>query len=203
MRKNEGITLIALIITIIVMLILVAVTINMAVNEGLFGYAGNAARETKVEKQKEENWTNLEDNMSTDDLIEKYSKSESITDLTGTTWRFNNHITYNNGFRFTINGSVFDTTRRYDCTGILTVEESGYYVLCWSLVNENHPYENNSAFAFIPQNELGFPPGWVWGSFATYSVSPCSSPSMTIAGGTDATNPDFITWLQTNAEQIN
>ena len=137
------------------------------------------------------------------EIIEKYSKSESITDLTGTTWRFNNHITYNNGFRFTINGSVFDTTRRYDCTGILTVEESGYYVLCWSLVNENHPYENNSAFAFIPQNELGFPPGWVWGSFATYSVSPCSSPSMTIAGGTDATNPDFITWLQTNAEQIN
>ena len=53
MKKNDGITLIALIITIIVMLILVAVTINMAVNGGLFGYAGNAAKETEVEKQKE------------------------------------------------------------------------------------------------------------------------------------------------------
>ena len=54
-EKNSGITLIALIITIIVMLILVAVTINMAVNGGLFGYAGNAARETELAKQEEQN----------------------------------------------------------------------------------------------------------------------------------------------------
>ena len=55
------------------MLILVAVTINMAVNGGLFGYAGNAARETKKEKEKEENWTNIEDNMTTDELIDFYT----------------------------------------------------------------------------------------------------------------------------------
>ena len=53
MKKSTGITLIALIITIIVMLILVAVTINMAVNGGLFGYAGNAARDTKTAIQDE------------------------------------------------------------------------------------------------------------------------------------------------------
>ena len=51
MRKNlktrEGITLIALIITIIVMLILVAVTISMAINGGLFEKAGEAVKETK------------------------------------------------------------------------------------------------------------------------------------------------------------
>ena len=52
-KGNEGITLIALIITIIVMLILVAVTINLAVNGGLFGYAGNAARDTEIAKEKE------------------------------------------------------------------------------------------------------------------------------------------------------
>ena len=51
--KNKGITLIALIITIIVMLILVAITINMAINGGLFGYAGNAARDTKTAIQDE------------------------------------------------------------------------------------------------------------------------------------------------------
>ena len=72
-KKNEGITLIALIITIIVMLILVAVTINMAVNGGLFGYAGNAARDTKTEKQKEEDWTNPGENLSSDELIEFYT----------------------------------------------------------------------------------------------------------------------------------
>lgn len=46
MRSQKGITLIALVITIIVMLILVGVSITMAVQGGLFGYAGNAARET-------------------------------------------------------------------------------------------------------------------------------------------------------------
>ena len=46
-RTNKGITLIALVITIIVMLILVGVTISMAVNGGLFDYAGKATGETK------------------------------------------------------------------------------------------------------------------------------------------------------------
>lgn len=47
MKNNSGITLIALIITIIVMLILAAVTINMVVNGGLFDQAKNAVEETK------------------------------------------------------------------------------------------------------------------------------------------------------------
>ena len=53
--KTRGITLVALIITIIVMLILVGVTISMAVNGGLFDYAGKATGETnnaiKAEQQ--------------------------------------------------------------------------------------------------------------------------------------------------------
>ena len=47
MKKNKGITLIALVITIIVMLILVVVTIRISTKGGLFDYAGKAARETK------------------------------------------------------------------------------------------------------------------------------------------------------------
>lgn len=47
MKKQSGITLIALVITIIVMLILVAVTITMAVNGGLFEYAKKAVDETQ------------------------------------------------------------------------------------------------------------------------------------------------------------
>ena len=54
-NTNKGITLIALVITIIVMLILVGVTISMAVNGGLFDYAGKAAGDTnnalKAEQQ--------------------------------------------------------------------------------------------------------------------------------------------------------
>ena len=54
-RQNKGITLIALVITIIVMLILVAVTISMAVNGGLFDYAGKAVGETQnaIDKEQE------------------------------------------------------------------------------------------------------------------------------------------------------
>ncbi|MGN1270846.1 MAG: hypothetical protein ACI4UX_02515 [Clostridia bacterium] len=47
MKKQKGITLIALIITIIVMLILVGVTITVAINGGLFGTAKESARKTK------------------------------------------------------------------------------------------------------------------------------------------------------------
>ena len=46
-HTSNGITLIALVITIIVMLILVAVTISMAINGGLFEKAGKATGDTK------------------------------------------------------------------------------------------------------------------------------------------------------------
>ena len=73
-NKNNGITLIALIITIIVMLILVAVTISMAVNGGLFGYAGNAAKDTELAKKQELELANVDSGMTTDDLIDKYTE---------------------------------------------------------------------------------------------------------------------------------
>ena len=71
--KNSGITLIALIITIIVMLILVAVTITVAVNGGLFEYAGRATKETKEEIDKEQQLASLEESLTVDQLITKYT----------------------------------------------------------------------------------------------------------------------------------
>ena len=53
-KTQKGITLIALVITIIVMLILVGVTISMAINGGLFGYAKKAAKDTETQKQAEQ-----------------------------------------------------------------------------------------------------------------------------------------------------
>lgn len=76
--NHRGITLIALVITIIVMLILVAVTISMAVNGGLFEHAGKAARETEEEKNKELGWANIDGSMTTDDLIDKFV-DQSVT----------------------------------------------------------------------------------------------------------------------------
>ena len=53
-NTQKGITLIALVITIIVMLILVGVTITMAVNGGLFEYARSAATQTNDAKRQEQ-----------------------------------------------------------------------------------------------------------------------------------------------------
>lgn len=51
--QNRGITLIALIITIIVMLILAGVTINAIIGDtGLFGIAGTASEETQLARAK-------------------------------------------------------------------------------------------------------------------------------------------------------
>ena len=51
--KNKGITLIALVITIIVMLILVGVTITVAMQGGLFDTGREAAKDTQIEADKE------------------------------------------------------------------------------------------------------------------------------------------------------
>jgi len=53
-QNQKGITLIALIITIIVMLILVGVTINVALNGGLFQKAEYASEQMQIEAEKEE-----------------------------------------------------------------------------------------------------------------------------------------------------
>ena len=53
MKKNPGITLIALIITIIIMLILVAVSISILINSGLIGKAKEAGSKTKTAYEQE------------------------------------------------------------------------------------------------------------------------------------------------------
>ena len=53
-KGQKGITLIALVITIIVMLILVGVTISVSLNGGLFSTAKEATDETQIAKEREE-----------------------------------------------------------------------------------------------------------------------------------------------------
>ena len=73
-RKNKGITLIALIITIIVMLILVGVTVNVALNGGLFDTAKQATERTETAMIQEE-LSVIEATMNADILAnpEKYT----------------------------------------------------------------------------------------------------------------------------------
>ena len=83
-KKNNGITLIALVITIIVMLILVAVTISMAINGGLFEKTGKAVGET-------ENAVNKEQQLSNGGITIDGKYYNSIDEYLGesTSWRNN------------------------------------------------------------------------------------------------------------------
>ena len=52
-RQSKGITLIALVITIVLMLILASITVNVVINGGLFEQAGNAKKNTEIASEKE------------------------------------------------------------------------------------------------------------------------------------------------------
>ena len=54
LKSRNGITLIALIITIIILLILAMVTINILINQGIIGHANNAVRGYEVAEEKEQ-----------------------------------------------------------------------------------------------------------------------------------------------------
>ena len=53
LKSKNGITLVALVITIIILLILAMVTINILINEGIIGHANNAVRNYEVAEEKE------------------------------------------------------------------------------------------------------------------------------------------------------
>ena len=77
--KETGITLIALVITIIVMLILVAVTVNIAINGGLFNYAKIGSENTKNELAREQGYTTVAANLTTNELIAKFTSEKLVT----------------------------------------------------------------------------------------------------------------------------
>lgn len=80
MKKDNGITLIALVITIIVMLILVVVTIRIATDGKLFDYAGEAAKKTQEEADKEKELSNGNINgQSIEDIVNNALSTSETT----------------------------------------------------------------------------------------------------------------------------
>lgn len=106
MRKEKGITLIALIITIIIMLILAGVVINLTIGEnGLFKTAKQAGKDYEISAIKEQIITDVydkqaqnegdisEDNLK--EILERYGKlseEENLMDKTLTTRKGNHKI---------------------------------------------------------------------------------------------------------------
>ena len=124
-NKNNGITLIALVITIIVMLILVSVTISMAINGGLFEYAGRAVSET-------ENAIDREQILANGGIVVNGVQYNSIDDFLDNKPAAVHNWT-RNGDTFTCRhcdatytmGDVVNYTPTGNTTAIITAEKSG------------------------------------------------------------------------------
>lgn len=102
-KDKKGITLIALIITIIVMLILVGVTVTTAINGGLFESARRAAKETSFEKDKEQLTAAI---ATAYDVTTGIIKKDKLEEALGTDWT----ITGNDGGPYTVespDGNLF------------------------------------------------------------------------------------------------
>ena len=80
-KENKGITLIALIITIIVMLILVGVSVNVALNGGLFKTAKAATEKTNDALAQEKDLVTYATLIAkTDELVEDYPLNVDISE---------------------------------------------------------------------------------------------------------------------------
>ena len=83
MKKNKGITLIALIITIIVMLILVAVSVNILIKSNLIGTAEKTVNKYKTATEEEANGGTIEINGKKYNSIDDYMEEISPTIVEG------------------------------------------------------------------------------------------------------------------------
>ena len=101
MKNEKGITLIALVITIIVMLILVAVTINMAINGGLFKKANDASKQMQIEADREELQAAVLDTINDNGDLRLDQVYGNLADHTKWAWDEGNKFTatHNNGDR--------------------------------------------------------------------------------------------------------
>lgn len=90
MKNNRGITLIALIITIIVMLILVAVSVNILIKSNLIGTAEKATNKYKTATEEEANGGTIEINGKKYNSIDDYMEEISPTIVEGdlNDWEF-------------------------------------------------------------------------------------------------------------------
>ena len=134
LRSKRGITLIALVITIIVMLILVSVTISLVTNGGLFQYAGRAVKDTQEAKDKE---ITLSDGSVIIDGV-KYSSIDA----------------YKTSLNCNHNWGNAEITKEATC-----LEEGERTLTCSmcgakkteAIAKTNHTYASNSAWEIIPE----------------------------------------------------
>ena len=125
MKRNKGITLIALIITIIVMLILVAVSVNVLIKSNLIGTAENTVDKYKTASEEEAKGGTIEINGKKYASIEEYIKEkEGITEIHN--WeRTGDDLTCNHCNRTVTIGQELDYKDNGKGTSSISAEKAG------------------------------------------------------------------------------
>lgn len=106
---------------------------------------------------------------------------DTITDLTNTIWKFNETIIFTANTTYNVNFTSADNTSgaTIDCKGIRTFTGVGRMNYILSNGDTASVYMGSWNGDYVEKTKI-----------------------IKISGGTDATNTDFITWLMTNATQL-
>lgn len=152
MKKQKGITLIALIITIIVMLILVGVTVTTAINGGLFEKARIGAKGTQKEVDREK--LNMAVAFAYDETTGKIDKTKlqqelgdewTVTESESGTYLCENTKT-GNKFKVTAGGEITDEE----------IENEDKLIINCKIVETNLEGETGKGIFFIPQSGFDY-----------------------------------------------
>lgn len=127
----------------------------------------------------------------------------AVTDLTGTTWVFNNSLTRSD-INYNVSGTVHNATyTSYDFEFLDYNSDYGANVFSFYYYTIPSPYEIGDGIVYIPENPLGYSEGWYFGNqHNPTSFVPTTAPIIKITDGTDVTNSNLISWLQANATQV-
>lgn len=142
LKENNGITLVALIITIVVMLLLVATSVNILVNNDIIGHTEKTGETYKNAMTNEENYSpTVEDKKIDDYLVEEKTptipEGFEISKIPGESSLANGLVVYyTNGVKIqnwtldTNNDGVYDVQEQYDQLVWIPVSEPNKMFMC-------------------------------------------------------------------------
>lgn len=110
----------------------------------------------------------------------------AVSDLTGTTWEFNSTVYCDNRYfyiNFESNGSTFDAINCLYWYDDIPFPHG-----------ENYMSYGTGGGTQVCSGDVGVPGAYNWVNQAYRTIA--------ITGGTDVTNANFISWLETNATQV-
>lgn len=112
-----------------------------------------------------------------------------VTNLIGTTWKFNDLLATGPDFDFQLNFNIRnDISITYD-----SLKYYSYYVYSQIRYSMDYVKNGDRTFAYVYEPSLPEAENWIMGP--EFKI-------IHITGGDDATNPDVINWLEQNATMV-